>query len=198
MKVEEIRNQIPNSKKFIYKEVIVMFGIFSNKKATAAVKVNPYQYELEQVRPSIISKAHEEELEKLLKATPRNTQEEFKLYEQVIDLKERVVEYSRKFSHILSRAESKEYWVRYFVGNKGENGKWGIQNSADLGGMYALVGVKDEYGNVAPFRVEIGTDRKTKRICLRFTCMDPWDEGTELNIREEIDSLHLPFEITCC
>ena len=147
-----------------------------------------FGWELMEVEKLILSRYHKEKFEvfKNLKSNEWT----FENYQKAKELAEEIKAYHRKYAKVLQEPHDKKFWIEWIVGWLGTNGLYGIQNYASSKHGEPWVAI-----NNMPFKIVVGGSKQ--RPSLKFICLDPWDEGTELNIREEVENMHLPFEIDC-
>ena len=147
-----------------------------------------FGWNLAEVEDLILSKYHKEKLE-VFKSLKKD-EWSFDNYQGAKELAEEIKEYHRKYHKVLQESHDKEFWIKWIIGWRGFNGFYGIQNYVNTrhgDPWIAIDGV--------PFKVVVGGT--PKRPSLKFVCLDPWDEGTQLEIREEVEKMNLPFEIDC-
>ena len=155
---------------------------FGNKKQSATKKASspsPFMLDLLEVSGLIKSQLHKERFDHFASLT--NEEWSFQEMQAEKQLVKDILDYDMRYANIIARSQPKEYWVKYFCKD--------IQNRCNGTSAYCWVGIDG-----IPYDVRIG--RKDEfTFFLTFTCLDPYDMGTILEIEEEVAKLNLPFNV---
>lgn len=165
-----------------------MFNFFNSAKRNNnnSELMFTFANDLLSVSGLILSKFHQEQFNYFASLSSKEDWT-FEKCQEAKNLANEILEYHKKYSRIIGNSHSKEFWVKFFCEKNGA----ALKYAADDGVKPFWIAVDG-----IPFNVEIG--KNGDEYSLIFTCLDPWDEGTILNIREEVEALHLPFKLICC